>query len=214
MKNIRPLAGKPLVAHAGDIVRLVPSIDRAVVSTDHPEIRKIAEESGLEAPFLRPESLSGDRIGDLEVLVHALESSEKHYGTKFDAVVMLQPTSPLRLARDVTATIDKLFAEELDSVWTVSPVDLKYHPLKILGLEEGKLDFFDERGRGIIARQQLRPVYYRNGASYAITRECLLEQRSIMGRNSGAVVIEDYMVSIDTLEDFARVEELWGQRAE
>ena len=206
LKNLRPVHGVPLVTMTGAVVRQVPLIDRAVVSTDHAEIARVATEAGLEAPFLRPESLSGDLIGDLEVLTQALLASEAHYGETFDIVTMLQPTSPLRRPEHVAATIEKLVAEELDAVWTVSPADLKYHPFKLLVLNDGLLHFFDERGRTIIARQQLTPVYFRNGAAYAMTRDCLLEQKSIMGRRSGAVVVNEPMVSIDTLEDFARVE--------
>jgi len=212
LKNIRPVCGVPLVAMAGHLVREVPAIDHAVVSTDHAEIARVARESGLDAPFFRPESLSGDRIGDLEVLVHALEESDKHYGAPFDIIVMLQPTSPLRRAEHVQACIEKLVADDLDSVWTVSPTDLKYHPLKQLALDEnGHMRLFDPQGAKIIARQQLQPVYHRNGVAYALTRECLLEQKTLMGKRWGAVVIDEYMVSIDTLEDFDRVEDILSQ---
>ena len=213
LKNIRPILGVPLISYASRLVCGVPSIDKAVVSTDHEQIAKVGEESGLEAPFRRPESLSGDRIGDLEVLVHALEESDKHYGTHFDIVVMLQPTSPLRRPQHVQACIEKLVADDLDAVWTVSPTDLKYHPLKQLALDaDGLVHLFDPRGAEIIARQQLQPVYHRNGVAYALTRECLLEQKTLMGRRWGAVVIDEYMVSIDTLEDFDRVEEILANR--
>lgn len=214
LKNIRPVCGVPLVAMAGHLVREVAYIDHSVVSTDHEKIAEVAKESGLDAPFYRPESLSGDRIGDLEVLVHALEESDKHYGAPFDIVIMLQPTSPLRRPKHVQACVEKLVADDLDAVWTVSPTDLKYHPLKQLALDEnGHMRLFDPAGAKIIARQQLQPVYHRNGVAYALTRECLLEQKTLMGRRWGAVVIDEYMVSIDTLEDFDRVEEILSQRS-
>jgi CMP-N,N'-diacetyllegionaminic acid synthase len=72
LKNIRPLGGIPLVALVGQVVKQLPYVDRAVVSTDHSEIAKIAEESGLGAPFMRPEELSGDIVADAPVLHHAL----------------------------------------------------------------------------------------------------------------------------------------------
>ena len=213
LKNIRPVGGLPLIAHTGLTVRAVPTIDHAVVSTDHEEIARVAGEYGLEAPFFRPESLSGDRIGDLEVLEHALLASEAHYGVTFDVVTMLQPTSPLRRPEHVAETLQKIVAEDLDAVWTVSPIDIKYHPLKQLVLQDGKLTLFDERGRAIIARQQLTPTYFRNGAAYAVTRSCLLEQRTVLGARCGAVVIDEPMVSIDTLADFDAVERILGTRS-
>jgi CMP-N-acetylneuraminic acid synthetase len=127
-------------------------------------------------------------------------------------VVMLQPTSPLRLARHVEDTIRKLVDENLDSVWTVSETDSKAHPLKQLTVENGRLGYYDSRGKAIIARQQLVPVYHRNGLAYAITRECLLEQGTIMGEKAGALVVAGDYVSIDTEWDIDLVEFLWARR--
>ncbi len=75
LKNLRPLRGVPLVARVGELVRELAWLDRAVVSTDHPEIAEIARASGLDPAFVRPASLSGDRTSDLEVLTHALETT-------------------------------------------------------------------------------------------------------------------------------------------
>lgn len=213
LKNLHPVAGRPLVGHVGDLLRELPWVDRAVVSTDHLVIRETAVEAGLDAPFMRPEHLSGDRIGDIDVLAHALEATEADDGSRYDIVVMLQPTSPLRRAAHVTATVEKLVAEGLDAVWTVSPTDSKSHPLKQLVLNpDGRLDYYDPQGAEIIARQQLTPVYHRNGAAYALTRSCLLEAGSLRGRTAGAVVIDEPMVSIDTLDDVAQVEAILKAR--
>lgn len=206
LKNLRQVGGRSLVARVGDVVRSVPEIDRAVVSTDHSEIVRAAEEAGLGAPFLRPESISGDRIGDFDVLHHALEATEAIDGRRYDVVVMLQPTSPLRTSAQVSATIKMLAEGDWDSVWTVSATDSKAHPLKQLTVANGTLGYYDSSGANIIARQQLTPIYHRNGIAYAITRACLVEQRSIFGRKAGALVIEGDHVSIDTEEDIERVE--------
>jgi len=152
--------------------------------------------------------LSGDRTGDLEVLTHALEETERLDGATYDVVVMLQPTSPLRTLGQVRAAIRRLIEEDLDSVWTVSPTDLKHHPLKQLTLEDGRLEYFDPRGAAIVARQQLAGVYHRNGAAYAFSRACILEQRTIMGERRGAVVIDGPSLSIDTNEDFEKAEKI------
>lgn len=214
LKNLKPVAGTPLVSRVGELVSKLSWVDRAVVSTDHEEIARVAEASGIAAPFMRPESLSGDRIGDLEVLTHALEATEEMDGRQYDVVVMLQPTSPLRTAQHVTDTVDKLVAGDFDSVWTLSPTDLKYHPRKQLMLSGDHMEFWDPDGHKIIARQQLTPTLHRNGCAYAIARECLLSQKSIKGKNASAVILEEPMVSIDTLEDFERVEEVLRERRE
>jgi CMP-N-acetylneuraminic acid synthetase len=213
LKNLHPLAGRPLITLTGELIAGLGWFDRAVVSTDHDEIATVAEGCGLSAPFRRPEALSGDRIGDIDVLTHALSATEEIDGTRYDVVVMLQPTSPLRTAAQVTETVDKLIAEDLDAVWTVSPTDLKYHPQKQLILDEGQLGYWDADGAAIIARQQLAPIYHRNGAAYALSRDCLLVQKSLMGQRSGAVIIDEPMVSIDTPQDFERVEAELARRA-
>jgi CMP-N,N'-diacetyllegionaminic acid synthase len=214
LKNLHPLLGEPLIAHVGRVIRQVPVIDRAVVSTDHPVIAAEAVRAGIDAPFLRPEPLAGDLVSDLAVLQHALITVEELEGSRYDVVVMLQPTSPLRRAAHVTAVVDKLIGEGWDAVWTVSPTDLKYHPLKQLTVgADGAMTHFDARGAAIIARQQLAPAYHRNGAAYAFTRECLLEQGAIMGVRSAAVVLDEPMVSIDTLEDFALTERMLKGRS-
>lgn len=206
LKNIREINGVPLVAMVGKVVQHLPFVDRAIVSTDHPEIARIAGESGLDAPFCRPDSLSGDLVSDWEVLNHALLTVEGIDKRGYDIIVMLQPTSPLRKPEHVHRAVEKLVKEGLDSVWTVSETDSKNHPLKQLKIVEGRLSHYDPKGREIIARQQLEPVYHRNGAAYVVTRECLLEQKTIMGKRCGALVIEDMMVSIDTPWDFKLVE--------
>jgi CMP-N-acetylneuraminic acid synthetase len=212
MKNLRPVGGRPLVALAGDAAAAVPEIDRRVVSTDHPEIARVAWDAGLDAPFMRPESISGDRIGDWDVLTHALQATESHDSVRYDIIVMLQPTSPLRRPEDVSGTLRMLVEGGYDAVWSVSESDTKSHPLKQLVVRDGLMDYWDPRGAQIIARQQLEPVYHRNGVAYAITRECLLEQKTIKGFRTGAYVVAGEHVSIDTEWDIEMVELVLARR--
>lgn len=207
LKNLRPIGGVPLVAIVGNVIRMLPEVDRAVVSTDSDAIAAVAQSAGLDAPFRRPENLSGDTIGDLDVLTHALLATEGLDRAVYDIVLMLQPTSPLRKAEDVRGCLEKLVNEDLDAVWTVSETDSKSHPLKQLTLgPNGELDYYDTRAATIVARQQLKPVYHRNGVAYAITRECLLDQRTILGKKTAGFIIPGIHISIDTFWDLALVE--------
>lgn len=208
LKNLRSIQGVPMVAKVGHIVSQVEMIDRAVVSTDHEEIAKVAGSAGLDAPFRRSPTLSGDRVGDYEVLREALEEVERTDGVVYDVVVMLQPTSPLRTARHVSETIKMLVDEDWDAVWTVSPSDSKGHPLKqlLVDHESGQMRYYDDRGGQIIARQQLDTVYHRNGLAYAISRACLTDQRTIKGARTGALITEGEFISIDTEWDIKLVE--------
>jgi len=198
-KNLREVGGVPLVGRVGALIPQLRELDRIVISTDDEEIACLAERFGIAAPFRRPTELSGDFIGDLDVLKHGLEAMEAIDGVRYDVVVMLQPTAPLRRAEQVRAALRKAIDENWDAVWTVSPTDSKAHPLKQLTLgKDGALDYYDPAGDHIIARQQLNQVYHRNGVAYAITRECLMEQNTIKGARSAALIIDGPDVSIDT----------------
>ena len=206
LKNLREIQGRSLVALASETAREVPEIDRRVISTDHEMIAQAAIRAGLDAPFRRPPEISGDRISDWEVLQHALLTMENLDQVTYDIVVMLQPTSPLRRVSDVAGTIRMLVEQDLDAVWSVSMTDSKSHPLKQLVIRDHRMDYWDSRGATIIARQQLEPVYHRNGVAYAISRSCLMEQGSIKGERTGAYVVEGTQISIDTEWDIELVE--------
>jgi len=206
LKNLRKVNGVPLVAAVGKIIKSLSEIDQSVVSTDYEEIAIVAEDAGIAAPFRRPKELSGDRISDIEVLTHALLEMELIDSVTYDIIVMLQPTSPLRKAKHVLDTIKMLVDGAWDAVWTVSETDSKSHPLKQLIVDKNSLNYYDISGGEIIARQQLEPVYHRNGIAYAITRECLLNKKSIKGDRTGALVIKGEYISIDTEWDLDLVE--------
>jgi len=201
LKNLIPFLGIPLVARVGNLVSEISMIDRAIVSTDHPEIAEVARQSGLDAPFFRPEALSGDQISDAQVLIHALKEMERLDKVQYDIVIMLQPTSPLRRKEQVVQAIEMLIQGHWDAVWTVSETDSKHHPLKQLKVETDQLSYYDPAGHQIIARQQLTPLYHRNGVAYVITRNCLLDHKNITGKRTGALILPEYYVSIDTMWD-------------
>ncbi|BDW97407.1 acylneuraminate cytidylyltransferase [Thalassospira tepidiphila] len=199
LKNLREVGGLSLVARTGKIIQQLPEIDAAVISTDHEMIAEEARQHGISAPFMRPPELSGDRIGDVEVLSHALLEAEKAFSRTFDVVLMLQPTSPLRTAEHVRQCLRKFCDSDVDATWTVSETDSKAHPLKQLQLDaSGELELYDKAGMGIIARQQLKPLFHRNGVAYAISRDCLLDKKSISGDKFNAIVINELLANIDT----------------
>jgi len=211
LKNLRKVCGRSLVAWVGEVIQHVTCLDRAVVSTDHEGIAREAEKSGIDAPFRRPVKLSGDRIGDVDVLQHALTTMETLDGVKYDVVVMLQPTSPSRRPEHIEEVITRLLDDNYDAVWSVSETDLKSHPLKQLVIEEnGQLRYYDPEGAEIIARQQLTPVYHRNGIVYVITRDSLLNGGVLLPENSSAIKIVGPVVNIDAEEDFVIAEKQLG----
>ena len=201
LKNLKKVGGVPLVELASQVASSVEFLDRIVVSTDNEEIAKAAINGGADAQFRRPEVLSGDRISDLQVLTHALKEIEQQDKKKYDVVVMLQPTSPLRTKQHIVDSLEMLINNNYDSVWTVSETDSKCHPLKQLKIKNKALEYYDNRGKDIIARQQLEKVYHRNGLVYAIKREAILNNKTIKGSNCGALICQGDFISIDTEKD-------------
>ncbi len=206
LKNIRPLNGVPLVALVGKVVKQLPYVDRAVVSTDHPEIARVAEESGLDVPFMRPEELAGDIVADAPVLKHALLECERIDNQRYDIIVMLQPTSPFRKPEHVTKAVNKMIDGGYDAVWTVSETDAKAHPLKQLVIHGERLDYYDPAAADIIARQQLEPLYHKNGVAYVLARDLIVDKEAIRGERTSHLIIDDLMVNIDTEFDFKLAE--------
>jgi CMP-N,N'-diacetyllegionaminic acid synthase len=212
-KNLLPVGGVPLVARVGEVAAACPSIDRTVVSTDDEEIAAVALAAGIDAPFRRPLELSGDRIGDVDVLRHALAATEADDGTLYDVVVMLQPTSPLRTAAQVEAAIAMLVEDELDAVWTVSPTDGKAHPVKQLRLTDGLLTYDHPDATSVVARQQLAPLWHRNGVAYVLRRACL-DQGVLLGARTGGLAIDGPVANIDDALDLAWADFLLARQAQ
>jgi CMP-N,N'-diacetyllegionaminic acid synthase len=200
-KNLKKLQGKSLVAKCGHVLKDIDQIDLAIVSTDSEDIAEEARLNGLQVPFLRPERLSGDLISDIEVLQHALEEAERFQNITFDIILMIQPTSPMRHKSDILEVLDKIQRGGFDSVFTVSETDSKGHPLKQFVLDDDSINYFDARGKKIIARQQLKPTYHKNGLAYAVTRRCLIEQKTLLGENASYVCTQRPTVNIDTPSD-------------
>lgn len=120
-KNIKPLAGLPLIGHSLRAADLVAGIDRVVVSTDSPEIANVARRLGGDVPFLRPADLAQHDSPMIPVLAHALETAERQDGTAYDLLVLLDPTCPARVPTEVEAALDFLLGhEEWDGVVSVS----------------------------------------------------------------------------------------------
>jgi CMP-N-acetylneuraminic acid synthetase len=207
LKNLRTLGGISLIARVGHVLSKLPMIDRAIVSTDHALIRRVAADAGLAAPFWRPEELAGPAISDWQVINHALRIMERLDAITYDIIIMLQPTSPNRTPQHVELTLDSLIDGGFDAVWTVSETDSKGHPLKQLTIADNHtIEYYDSRGEAIIARQQLTPVYHRNGLAYAFTRDCIVLQKTIKGKRTGALVIKEPVANIDTEMDL-----LWAE---
>tara|TARA_B100002019_G_scaffold202322_1_gene175383 strand:+ start:160 stop:864 length:705 start_codon:yes stop_codon:yes gene_type:complete len=210
-KNLCKLNQKTLIELAANQIKNIHEIDFSLISSDDEEMISEGIKYGLNAPFIRPEDLSGDQVSDVEVLTHALIESEKHTNYEFDIILMIQPTSPMRIQDDIYNALNKLIDNGYDSVFSVSKTDSKAHPLKQFQIDNDKLTFYDKEGVNIIARQQLKDTFHKDGIVYAMTRECLLNQKTIMGKNPSYILIERETVNIDTKTDLLLAEILMNK---
>jgi CMP-N-acetylneuraminic acid synthetase len=193
--------GISLIGWVGKCISQVKEIDARVISTDSEDYLKEGRKYGLDAPFLRPSELSTDVAGALETVTHALTEAERFHDREFDIVLILEPTSPCRIPRDIVRTLELLASSRSDSVVTISKVDTKFHPRKVLRVVDNHLLFFSPDGHEVIFRQSLEPVYFRNGVCYGLTRDCILKKKRIFTENTRALIIERNVVNIDTAID-------------
>jgi CMP-N,N'-diacetyllegionaminic acid synthase len=196
-KNMKVLGGLSLIARAAECLNELGWIDAKVLSTDSNKYADEGKKYGLQIPFLRPDSLSGDNATAIDTMVHALQESEKVFDTEFDILLIIEPTSPFRKHKDIEGACRKLIYNDADSVVCVSPLNTQYHPAKVLNINNERLQYYETRGENITARQQLEILYAKNGICYALTRDCLLNKREIVTDNSLPFVIDRHIVNID-----------------
>jgi N-acylneuraminate cytidylyltransferase len=210
-KNIRPLAGHPLIAYSIAAALQAVSIDRVIVSTDDEEIAEVARGYGTEVPFLRPAALAGDDTPDLPVFQHALQWLEAA-GYRPDVIVQLRPTSPLRPPGWVEEGIGRLLADpSADSARAVVPAGQNPYKMWRLG-PAGRIvpllmGEFDEAFN--MPRQRLPVTFWQTGHLDVIRRATIVGKGSMTGEAVVPVPIDpDYAVDIDSPRDFERAESL------
>lgn len=205
-KNLQRLAGRTLIEQSARVLSHPDCewIDRKVLSTDSPAYAEEGSRHGLEVPFLRPPELSTDTSTAIEVLRHALLEVERTGGERFDLVLIVEPTSPLRTPEDVRRVAEAVVKAGVSSALTVSRVDTKFHPFKVFRRDErGVLSLYSAEGKAVTRRQQLEPLYFRNGAAYALTRDLLLNQGRVFGDDALGVLVERELVNVDEPQDLA-----------
>lgn len=191
-KNIRVIAGHPLIAYTIAEARRSKLLSRFIVSSDDDEIRRVAIEYGAEAPFRRPMELSTDTASALSADLHALNWAESDEGTTYDYVVELMVTNPMKTAEDIDAALTKLINTGADSVIGVTKLD-DHHPIRIKKIVDDRLVDFCLPEIPETHRQQLKPdAFIRNGAIYAVKRDEI-----VAGRRYGQYGSRPYVMSAD-----------------
>lgn len=203
-KNIKPLGGKPLIYYSIDVARQFTTDENICVTTDDAEIISVVKQHGLKVPFVRPAELATDTCGSSEVIQHAYQFFADK-GVKYDAIILLQPTSPFRKVEFIQEAV-ALYDESVDMVTSVRPAACNpYYD----GFEENKDGLLIvSKGDGTIERRQDAPrVWQQNGSIYVINPKSLIEKG--MGgftKIKKYAMPETYSVDLDTMLDWKMAE--------
>ena len=205
-KNIKKLNGKPLIEYTIQSA-LKSKLDRIILSTDSIEIGEVGRSLGVEY-ILRPAELASDSSPMLPVIRHVIAELENH-DEHFDAVMLLQPTCPLRNAVDIDSAIHIMNHTQPDTVISVSKVE-DFHPLRMYKMEDGMLKLYQE-SLTYSNRQDLPPVFHRNGAIYC-TKIDIIKNEGIYGNKILPYIMDrEKSINIDDLYDWRIAEYLTAE---
>jgi CMP-N,N'-diacetyllegionaminic acid synthase len=202
-KNIKALGGKPLIAWTIDVAHSASYIDRLVVSTDDEEIARVARSHGADVPFIRPPGLATDNAPTIDTILHAVENLPG-----FDWILVLQPTSPFRVAEDIEGILKLCQSESAPAA--VSIAEASINPYWMYQKSEGSvLRPLLELPPTFTRRQDLPKVYALNGALYLAEISWLKKKKTfINGETVGYEMPKYRSLDLDTLEDWEFAEYL------
>jgi CMP-N,N'-diacetyllegionaminic acid synthase len=211
-KNLREVAGKPLIAYTIDAARASRRLNRLVLSTDDAAIADAGRTLGVEVPFMRPAELASDDAPMLVVLQHAMNEMAAR-GCAADTVVLLQPTSPLRLSSHIDTAVDLLASTGADSVVSVVSVPHQFSPASLMRLDGGRLRPLSD-GPLVLQRQRTQPVYARNGPAVLAVRAEVLARGALYGDDTRALVMApEESLDVDEPWDLELLEFVLWRRA-
>ena len=203
-KNIKPIAGLPLIGYTIAEALKSKFITRYIVSTDDEEIQQVAIQCGAEAPFLRPNEFSTDEASSVSAMQHAVDWVEQQEGIKYDYIVELMCTNPMKSAEDIDASIEKLISTGADSVIAIHQLE-DHHPARIKKIVDDKIVDFCIPEIPESRRQDLKPnAYIRSGSIYALKRNYLMIDGKRYGSDNSKPYIlpQERAINIDTKMDF------------
>jgi len=208
-KNLRLLAGKPLLQYTAEAALAARALSDVILSTDDDQIAAVGRSCGLSVPFIRPRELGADDTPMLPVVVHALEQLQANR-IEYDAVCLLQPTSPMRTAQDIDSCIALFIDNDADCVFTVLPVPERYNPDWTYFLDSrGYLRRAAGSGEPVGRRQDLPPALHREGSIYVSRVSVITKQQSLYGEKVLPYPIDPQRsVNLDTEADWERAEQL------
>jgi N-acylneuraminate cytidylyltransferase len=206
-KNVKLLNGKPLIAYTIEKALQSKLLTKVIVSTDDDAIIKMAMEYGADVPFKRPAELASDEAASISVVLHAVEYFEKK-GESFDAICLLQPTSPFRGKGFIDEAISKFIDIKTDALISVLPVPHELNPHWVFEPDQnGNLRIATGEKEIIKRRQDLPKAVFRDGFIY-LTKTSVIKKGSLYGKTLSSIESDpDFYINIDTMQDWLKAEE-------
>lgn len=212
-KNIRPLAGKPLIAWSIEHARAVKRIERVIVSTDSEEIAAVARDFGAEVPFMRPAELARDDSPEWLAWRHALAFLQESEGVLPEAMLSVPTTAPLRLPIDLEFCLDEFAKGNADMVITVSDAHRNPWFNMVKENQDGSVGLVMAPASGITRRQDAPAVFDMATVAYVVRPQFVMQQMgTFSGRVRAVKVPVERAIDIDTLFDFELAEFLISRR--
>ena len=200
-KAVHPVAGRPLIGWTIDAARRAQLLDRLVVTTEDDEIADVARDHGAEVPFMRPRELARDDVPNMDAAIHALTWLDENEGYRPEYLVLLQPTSPLRLPEDIDAPVTMARDGELDAVVSMTPAT--HHPRLLRHVDErGVVAPYAAEAPDLPRRQTLAPVYAHNGSVFLVRAGILRSQHTYEPEGTRAYIMPpDRSLDVDSAWD-------------
>ncbi|MBF4507127.1 acylneuraminate cytidylyltransferase family protein [Flavobacterium sp. JLP] len=212
-KNIKLLNGKPLLSYTSEIALKSKYLTEVILSTEDAQIIETAKSLGLNTPFSRPVELAQDNTPTIDVVIHTLQWY-KNQNIFFDAVCLLQVTSPFRTVDFLDKAIEKFIEKDSDSLVSVQKIPHEYNPHWSFEVNsDGNLKIATGETEIITRRQELPIAYHRDGSIYITKTKVLLEQLSLYGKSTAFIESDpEFYVNIDTMKDWEKAEKMIQNR--
>ena len=212
-KNIRPLAGKPLIAWSIEQALAVARVKRVIVSTDSAEIAAVAVDHGAQVPFLRPPELARDDSPEWLAWRHALQYLQEHEGTIPDVILSLPATAPLRSSLDIERCLDEYATGNFDIIVTVTEANRNPYFNMVKFKDDGTVGLVVPSNGDIARRQDAPLVFDMTTVAYVANAKFVMAYGGAFAGRVGAVKVpRERAVDIDTLLDFKFAEFLLQER--
>jgi CMP-N-acetylneuraminic acid synthetase len=208
-KNIKALCGRPLIAWSIEAGLGSQYIDEVMVTTDSEEIADIARMFGASVPFIRPPELASDIATSFDAIKHAIDFYENELSKKFDYIVLLEPTSPLREKDDIDGMIEKIISMENQFDAIVSLGEVHEHPSIMKKIIDNKIEPYCKELVMVTRRQDNNIAYFPYGVAYIVKTKTLLEEKSFYPQRTTYRIIKRYQChEIDDIYDFLAIENI------